>query len=34
LPDEDNKALVRKFFEEAWINGNTSAVDVFMAAGL
>jgi steroid delta-isomerase-like uncharacterized protein len=30
--EEDNKALVREFFEEAWGNGNMAAVDEFMAA--
>jgi serine phosphatase RsbU (regulator of sigma subunit)/predicted ester cyclase len=30
---EEYKALVRRFFEEAWINRNPAAVDVFMAAG-
>jgi serine phosphatase RsbU (regulator of sigma subunit)/predicted ester cyclase len=30
---EENKSLVRRFFEEAWIKRNPAAVDVFMAAG-
>jgi hypothetical protein len=30
--EEDNKALVRGFFEEAWVKGNMSAVDEFVAA--
>jgi steroid delta-isomerase-like uncharacterized protein len=30
--EESNKALVRRFFEEAWVMGNVSAVDEFMAA--
>jgi predicted ester cyclase len=30
--EEKNKALVRKFFEEAWGKGNVAAVDEFMAA--
>jgi predicted ester cyclase len=30
--DKLNKALVREFFEEAWIKGNVAAVDEFMAA--
>src|SRR5215213_9348075 len=30
--EEKNKALVRKFFEEAWGKGNMAAVDEFMAA--
>ncbi len=30
--EEKNKALVREFFEEAWVKGNMSAVDEFMAA--
>ena len=30
--EEGNKALVRKFFEEAWVRGNVAAVDEFMAA--
>jgi predicted ester cyclase len=30
--EEKNKALVRKFFEEAWVKGNAAAVDEFMAA--
>jgi hypothetical protein len=29
---EQNKALVRRFFEEAWVKGNVPAVDEFMAA--
>jgi serine phosphatase RsbU (regulator of sigma subunit)/predicted ester cyclase len=28
---EENKALIRRFFEEAWINRNPAAVDEFMA---
>ncbi len=28
---EENKALVRRFFEEAWVKGNAAAVDAFMA---
>jgi predicted ester cyclase len=28
---EENKALVRRFFEEAWNKGNVAAVDEFMA---
>src|SRR5215210_7240456 len=30
--EERNKALVREFFEEAWVKGNVAAVDEFMAA--
>jgi ketosteroid isomerase-like protein len=30
--EEKNKALVRKFFEEAWNKGDVAAVDEFMAA--
>jgi predicted ester cyclase len=30
---EENKVLVRRFFEEAWIKRNPAAVDVFVAAG-
>jgi steroid delta-isomerase-like uncharacterized protein len=30
--EEMNKALVREFFEEAWVKGNVAAVDEFMAA--
>jgi ketosteroid isomerase-like protein len=30
--EEDNKALVRGFFEEAWVKGNMAAVDQFVAA--
>jgi steroid delta-isomerase-like uncharacterized protein len=30
--EERNKALVRKFFEEAWGKGNVAAVDEFMSA--
>jgi steroid delta-isomerase-like uncharacterized protein len=30
--EERNKALVREFFEVAWVNGNVDAVDEFMAA--
>jgi 8-oxo-dGTP pyrophosphatase MutT (NUDIX family) len=30
--EERHKALVREFFEEAWIKGNVAAVDEFMAA--
>jgi predicted ester cyclase len=29
---EENKALVRKFYEEAWVKGNADAVDEFVAA--
>src|SRR5918998_1196540 len=29
---EENKALVRKFYEEAWVKGNADAVDEFIAA--
>jgi hypothetical protein len=29
--EEINKALVSKFFEEAWGKGNLAAVDTFMA---
>ena len=29
---EENKTLVRRFFEEAWRKGNLAAVDEFMAA--
>jgi predicted ester cyclase len=29
--EEKNKALIRKFFEEAWAKGNAAAVDEFMA---
>jgi predicted ester cyclase len=29
---EENKALARKFFEEAWGKGNLAAVDEFIAA--
>jgi predicted ester cyclase len=29
---EENKALVRKFYEEAWVKGNEEAVDEFIAA--
>jgi stage II sporulation SpoE-like protein len=32
VPADENKALVRRFFEEAWIKRNPAAVDVFMAA--
>ncbi len=28
---QENKALVRRFFEEAWRKGNVAAVDEFMA---
>src|SRR3712207_1701483 len=27
---EENKTLVRRFFEEAWVKGNAAAVDAFM----
>jgi ketosteroid isomerase-like protein len=30
--EESNKALVREFFDEAWVKGNVAAVDEFMAA--
>jgi serine phosphatase RsbU (regulator of sigma subunit)/predicted ester cyclase len=30
---EENKALVLRFFNEAWVERNPAAVDVFMAAG-
>jgi 8-oxo-dGTP pyrophosphatase MutT (NUDIX family) len=30
--EETNKALVREFFEEAWIKGNVATVDEYMAA--
>jgi predicted ester cyclase len=30
--EEKNKALVRKFFKEAWGEGDVAAVDEFMAA--
>ena len=30
--EEKNKALVRRYFEEAWCKGNVAAVDEFMAA--
>src|SRR5215217_2941237 len=30
--EEKNKALVRRFFEEAWVERNLAAVDKFMAA--
>jgi hypothetical protein len=30
--EERNKALVRKFFEEAWGKGNVATVDEFMSA--
>jgi predicted ester cyclase len=30
--EENNKALVRGFFEEVWVKGNVAAVDEFMAA--
>ena len=29
---QENKALVRKFYEEAWVKGNADAVDEFVAA--
>ena len=29
---EENKALVRKYYEEAWVKGNADAVDEFVAA--
>ncbi len=31
MPAEGNKALVRRFFEEAWIKRNPAAVDELMA---
>jgi hypothetical protein len=30
--EESNKALVREFFEEAWVKGNVAAVDEFITA--
>jgi serine phosphatase RsbU (regulator of sigma subunit)/predicted ester cyclase len=33
VPAEDNKALVRRFFKEAWIKRNPAAVDELMAPG-
>jgi hypothetical protein len=30
--EENNKALVRRLFEEVWAKGNVGAVDDFMAA--
>jgi hypothetical protein len=30
--EENNKALVRRFHEEAWNKGNVAAVEEFMAA--
>jgi hypothetical protein len=30
VPVEANKALLRRFFEEAWIERNPNAVDEFM----
>jgi predicted SnoaL-like aldol condensation-catalyzing enzyme len=30
--EEQNKVLVRRFFEEVWNKGNVAAVDEFMAA--
>jgi hypothetical protein len=30
--EENNKALVRRFHEEAWNKGNVATVDEFMAA--
>jgi predicted ester cyclase len=32
MPIEDNKALVRRFFEETWNKGNPDAVDHYIAA--
>jgi predicted ester cyclase len=32
VAEEKNKALVRRYFEEAWGKGNVAAVDEFMAA--
>src|ERR671921_1074613 len=29
---EENRAIVRKFYEEAWVKGNADAVDEFVAA--
>jgi hypothetical protein len=29
---EENKTLVRRFIEEAWVKGNSAAVDEFMAS--
>jgi hypothetical protein len=29
---QENKALVRRFFEETWVKGNAAAVNEFMAA--
>jgi hypothetical protein len=29
---EENKALVRQFYEEAWVKGNADTVDEFVAA--
>jgi SnoaL-like polyketide cyclase len=33
VSSEENKALVLRFFEEAWIKCNPAAVDTFVAAG-
>jgi ketosteroid isomerase-like protein len=30
--EENNKALVRRYFEEVWVKGNLAAVDDFIAA--
>jgi ketosteroid isomerase-like protein len=28
---QENEALVRRYFEDAWVKGNLAAVDEFMA---